>query len=308
MAQPGSRRLRRGGPVRGPAHRRRRDQHGRLHRRRRQPEGVGPGRGGRDAERPSGGSFEQAAALTPQPLNSWTEFVQKFGEIQTSNRYLAHAVYGFFDNGGTRCFVARVAAAGDLAKGVDTILGRLESIDEVALVAAPLPPDVPAAALTAVQAALVAHCGRMEDRFAILDSVCDVTSDNLVISTDDYGIRRPAADPKGYGAFYFPWIEVADPLGRGRAGHGPAERAPRRHLRPQRRHPRGPQGARQRGGRRRTGHPLPGEQDPRRAASTRSASTASATSTARSRSTAPARSRRTRRATPSGPTSTRGGW
>jgi phage tail sheath protein FI len=53
----------------------------------------------------------------------------------------------------------------------------------------------------------------MEDRVAILDSVCDVAGDNLVISTDDSGIRRPAADPKGYGAFYFPWIEVADPLG-----------------------------------------------------------------------------------------------
>ncbi|MDT7578996.1 MAG: uncharacterized protein QOK35_260 [Pseudonocardiales bacterium] len=163
--------------------------------------------------RPSGDAYEQAAALTPQPLNSWTEFVQRFGDIQAGNRYLAHAVYGFFDNGGTRCFVARVATAGDLAKGVDTILGRFESIDEIALLAAPLPPDAPAAALTSVQAALVAHCRRMEDRFAILDSVCDVAGDNLVISTDDSGIRRPAADPKGYGAFYFPWIEVADPLG-----------------------------------------------------------------------------------------------
>ena len=34
--------------------------------------GVGMG------ARPSGGAYEQAAALTPQPLNSWTEFVQKF--------------------------------------------------------------------------------------------------------------------------------------------------------------------------------------------------------------------------------------
>jgi phage tail sheath protein FI len=164
-------------------------------------------------ERPSGDAYEQAAALTPQPVGSWTEFVQRFGQIQDGNRYLAHAVYGFFDNGGTRCFVARLADADDLTNGVDAVLGRLESIDEVALVAAPLPPDVPAAALTAVQAALVAHCRRMEDRVAILDSVRDVAGDNLLISDDDTGIHRPAADPKGYGAFYFPWIEVADPLG-----------------------------------------------------------------------------------------------
>jgi uncharacterized protein len=163
--------------------------------------------------RPSGGDYEQAKALTPTPVNSWGEFVASFGEIQTANRHLAHAVYGFFDNGGTRCWVARVAAAADLAKGVDTILARFESIDEIALVAAPLPPDVPPGALTTVQAALVGHCQRMEDRVAILDSVCDVAGDSLVISTDDSGIHRPAANPKGYGAFYFPWIEVADPLG-----------------------------------------------------------------------------------------------
>ena len=163
--------------------------------------------------RPSGDPYVQADALTPVPVNSWTEFVARFGEIQAGNRYLAHAVYGFFDNGGTRCFVARVAAAGDLTNGVDTVLGAFESIDEIAVVAAPLPPDVPPGALTAVQSALVAHCRRMEDRVAVLDSVQDVAGDNLEISDDDSGIHRPAADPRGFGAFYFPWIEVADPLG-----------------------------------------------------------------------------------------------
>ena len=90
----------------------------------------------------------------------------------------------------------------------------LESIDEVAIVAAPLPPDVAAEALNAAQAALVAHCEKMEDRVAILDSGRDIANDNLVITTDATGIWRPAANPKGYGAFYFPWILVADPLGQ----------------------------------------------------------------------------------------------
>jgi phage tail sheath protein FI len=163
--------------------------------------------------RSSGEPYEQADALVSRPVNSWTEFVELFGEIQTGNRYLAHAVYGFFDNGGTRCFVARVADAAGVGNGVDAVLLGLEAVDEVAVVAAPLPPDVPATALTAVQSALVAHCGRMQDRVAVLDSVRDVTGDNLVASDDDSGIHRPAADPKGYGAFYFPWVEVADPLG-----------------------------------------------------------------------------------------------
>ncbi|MEZ4660557.1 MAG: phage tail sheath subtilisin-like domain-containing protein [Caldilineaceae bacterium] len=157
---------------------------------------------------PAGGAYVQAAAGVPQPLNSWTEFTQKFGDIQAANQHLAHAVYGFFNNGGTRCWVTRVASADD----VSTAIGKFESIDEIAIVAAPLPNDVSAAALNAIQTALVAHCQQMEDRVAILDSTSDITDDNLVISTDESGIWRPAANPKGYGAFYFPWIEVADPL------------------------------------------------------------------------------------------------
>ncbi|MCB0088437.1 MAG: phage tail sheath family protein, partial [Caldilineaceae bacterium] len=72
--------------------------------------------------------------------------------------------------------------------------------------------DVSATARNAIQADLVAHCQKMEDRVAILDSARDITADNLVISDDNSGIWRPAANPKGYGAFYFPWLEVADPL------------------------------------------------------------------------------------------------
>jgi hypothetical protein len=159
---------------------------------------------------PSGTAYTQAAALTPQALNSWTDFVQKFGDIQAANQYLAQAVYGFFNNGGTRCWVTRVSDAGD---DVDQALEQFEGIDEIAIVAAPLPPDTAQTALNAVQASLVAHCQKMEDRVAILDSACDITSDNMNVTTDDSGIWRPAANPDGYGAFYFPWIQVADPLG-----------------------------------------------------------------------------------------------
>lgn len=157
---------------------------------------------------PTGAAYTQAAAGQPQPLNSWTEFTQKFGDIQTANQHLAHAVYGFFNNGGGRCWVIRVASADD----VSAAIAIFESVDEIAIVAAPLPDDLTATALNAIQAALVAHCQKMEDRFAILDSARDITYDNLVISDDSSGIWRPAANPKGYGAFYFPWLEVADPL------------------------------------------------------------------------------------------------
>lgn len=158
--------------------------------------------------RPAGGNYTQAAALDPEPLNSWEEFKQKYGDFQEANQYLAHAVYGFFNNGGTRCWVNRVTSLDDVDEAID----QFESIDEIAVVAAPLPPDTTQAALNAIQDKLVSHCQNMEDRIAILDCARDITDDNLVISTDNSGIWRPAANPKGYGAFYFPWIEVADPL------------------------------------------------------------------------------------------------
>lgn len=158
----------------------------------------------------SGQAYTQAAALTPVALNSWTDFTQAFGDIQAGNQYLAQAVLGFFNNGGTRCWVARVSDAGD---DLTQALEKLESIDEVAIVAAPLPPDTTPQALNAAQEALVTHCNKLEDRFAVLDSSRDIANSNLNVTTDATGIWRPAADPKGYAAFYFPWILVSDPLG-----------------------------------------------------------------------------------------------
>jgi phage tail sheath protein FI len=159
----------------------------------------------------AGQAYTQAAALTPRPVNSWTEFTQGFGDIQQANQYLAQAIFGFFNNGGTRCWVIRIGNAGD---DLTQALENLESIDEVAIVAAPLPQDTAAQALNAAQEALVTHCQKLEDRVAVLDSSRDIANGNLTLTTDATGIWRPAANPKGYGAFYFPWILVADPLGQ----------------------------------------------------------------------------------------------
>lgn len=160
-------------------------------------------------ELPAGGNYTLTPALDAEPLNSWLEFEQKFGEIQTGNQYLAHAVYGFFNNGGTRCWVTRVTTVDDVDDAIDTF----EPIDEIAILAAPLPPDTAQAALNALHDKLISHCALMEDRVAILDSARDITDNNLVISTDDSGIWKPGdASNKGYGSFYFPWILVADPL------------------------------------------------------------------------------------------------
>src|SRR3954469_11350134 len=39
---------------------------------------------------------------------NWSQFVKAFGDFSQCSTHLAHAVYGFFNNGGSRCFVVNV--------------------------------------------------------------------------------------------------------------------------------------------------------------------------------------------------------
>ena len=50
-------------------------------------------------------------ANTPTLITNWSQFTQQFGEF-IENSYLAHAVYGYFLNGGGACYVVRVGADG----------------------------------------------------------------------------------------------------------------------------------------------------------------------------------------------------
>src|SRR5215212_7677328 len=43
-------------------------------------------------------------------ITNWSQFVTTFGDFKDCSEHLAHAVYGFFNNGGSRCFVVNVAA------------------------------------------------------------------------------------------------------------------------------------------------------------------------------------------------------
>ncbi len=165
-------------------------------------------------------------------INSWSEFLRIFvGESQTSTS-LSRAVYGFYDNGGGRCYVVNIPPGEPLAgKGRQRSgLRLLEAIDEIAIVAAPGYTD------PASYEDLLAHCELMGDRMAILDgpeSVGDVERLTRVGSTqapkpaskkgdgdapatgaapaadDNNGLRPRQSD---YGTFYVPWLVVRDSL------------------------------------------------------------------------------------------------
>src|SRR5215510_5392421 len=85
-----------------------------------------------------------APANEPQLITNWEEFKKSFGNVQDANRVLANAVYGFFNNGGTRCWVTRVTSLMEdttHTPAVDPVavaLAAFEAIDEIAIVAVPI--------------------------------------------------------------------------------------------------------------------------------------------------------------------------
>jgi phage tail sheath protein FI len=156
-------------------------------------------------------------------VNSWSEFLRLYASPQDApSTALARAVFGFFDNGGGRCFVVNVAPGDPIGGGGRrrSGLAALEAIDEVAIVAAPGYTDAHA------YEDVLAHCERLGDRVAILDPPAEfaeiealtrVATARAAGKADDKG--HPADNGGGlrprqsdYGTLYAPWIVVRDPL------------------------------------------------------------------------------------------------
>jgi hypothetical protein len=53
----------------------------------------------------------------PQLVTNWTQYVQRFGGF-VQGAYLPHAVYGYFHNGGSRCYVVSVKTIGKAQAGL----------------------------------------------------------------------------------------------------------------------------------------------------------------------------------------------
>jgi phage tail sheath protein FI len=144
--------------------------------------------------------FSLVALNTPTLVTNWQQFKNNFGDIQAGNKTLAHAVYGFFINGGTACYISRVTNLGDGTE-VGKVLQRFESIDEIAIVLAP------GAQTAAVQTKIINHCENMKDRFAIIDA-----QDTTTISAT--AIKGTVGN-SNYASLYFPCIQVFDPVSNG---------------------------------------------------------------------------------------------
>ncbi len=152
---------------------------------------------------------------------NWSQFTKHFGDFQNSE-YLAHAVYGFFNNGGSRAFVLNIGNWDEISKqdpkdgkpkpaskaalyigsdngpGTRTGLKALEDIDDINIVAAPGQTD------PVIQDAVLSHCENMRYRFAVLDSPEVIEKGGVD--------KLPKPRDSKYGGYYFPWVEVYDPF------------------------------------------------------------------------------------------------
>ena len=136
---------------------------------------------------------------------NFTEFKKFFGDFllpsdeTQGHNTLAHAVYGFFRNGGTRCYITWITGT---EEEVNEVLQQFEAIDEITIVAAPGNLDL--------REKIAIHCKTMGDRIAVLDSDSYETID---LSNIDFvaALKPSELFESDYAALYFPWIQVFDP-------------------------------------------------------------------------------------------------
>jgi hypothetical protein len=155
-----------------------------------------------------------AAVNEAVAVNSLREFSKHFAPQGAAATHLAHAVHGFFLNGGSRCYVINTGSAGPIEQAT---IRRLEELDDVAMVAAP--------GATAIEDydALITHCKGRSDRLAILDpperveNIMDLTKVATATPSKSGAPERPSLRPPecDKAALYFPWLVIKNAFGPG---------------------------------------------------------------------------------------------
>src|SRR6266545_7141881 len=127
------------------------------------------------------GKQASAAAIT-----NVAEFERAIGSSATGN--LPLAVKGFFENGGTRCYVALISPTDALQAGLDAL-----APEDVSILCCPDESRFPNAA-----AVMAAHCELRKDRVCILQSPQPV----MPAASHDVPVHS------SYAAYCHPWVTV----------------------------------------------------------------------------------------------------
>jgi hypothetical protein len=155
------------------------------------------------------GSAGETPPNSPVALHRKEEFVTQLGSRPEG--YLAEAVAGFFDNGGTRCYVVRADSSSDPEIALKNAVDALAPLTDLDLVAIPdamtlrladKRPD--AGSITRVQTHALEHCAKLGTRLAILDAL-----PGDVVLAQRNSITAGQTEPIN-GALYHPWIKIAN--------------------------------------------------------------------------------------------------
>ena len=150
----------------------------------------------------------QTGPVAPTLVTSFIEYQRLFGGYFGVDKYLPYSVEGFFGNGGKRCYVCSVND-GNYASA----LAKLEAVD-ASIIYSPN-----AQATAGLATALIGHCERLRNRFAIFDSLK---------GQDPSSVTKPG--DSSFAALYYPWIYVKE-AETGPGAFGSARRTNSRNLR-----------------------------------------------------------------------------
>jgi phage tail sheath protein FI len=172
-------------------------------------------RGGASLERFEGltmasGDRNVETVVNTQSKTIRVETVRKGGKL--AERRPAEGTYALQGGEIKSLAVQATQFEGDTARREG--LGALEALDDITILCVPdlmssyQRGDITLDGVKAVQTAMLNHCERMKYRFAVLDAPPDMSPQEIA----EWRKTTAGYDSK-YGALYYPWISVTNPLG-----------------------------------------------------------------------------------------------
>lgn len=152
-------------------------------------------------------------AAAPERFTLWREFEDYFGVLAPYG-HLSAAVRGFFEHDGRLCYVQMVCFD-NLALAVTAVregLTTIESLEVIDLVCAPdimykrhllgdqSQPGIDRVEVQEMQRAVLTHCHKTGDRFALLDTLPAADMPSTLSQRQNLNGSN--------GALYYPWIDV----------------------------------------------------------------------------------------------------
>lgn len=169
-------------------------------------------------------SLEDAAATDPASILYQAKGKEKFLQVKkpAQQHTLFYHIVMFFANGGGTCYIVSIGnykdengtptkiddkndATGNL-KAVDA-LSALEKVQEITMVVVPEAVNSPE--WKSIQTQMLAHCGKMMNRFAIFDVQPKEKENEIMDEQIEKFQEGIGANFLSYGAVYYPWLNTA---------------------------------------------------------------------------------------------------